>query len=396
MPATQAAFFFGAGISRPSGGPLVGEIAESAFGREWHFTTEKVFESGANPNPAFVDDVTPRVKAFLSKVDELATGYLTAVSRSASPRKPNYEDLFSLCEQASRAELDHVPNLAVVEFRNRLRKETESLHRGFTVGSGSSSGLPGLAETSCDFLHWVVHDRLHSGVTVRAGLQAISRTAAAVDALDIFTLNHDLLVEEELRAVGFFDLETGFDNRDHGECSVYSGWPRDVRTRIRLFKLHGSLNWYFFEFPNWGHRRQYAIPDGDWRHCHDERGDLLLPMDWKAAFLSGTIVKEQRYGLGFWGDILSHFRHHLSRHSRLICCGYSFGDPGINLRLIQWLHDRIENQLVILTPDHRDKFLADKPAWLSSAEAGGKINWLPNYLETVPDADLERYFDPLV
>lgn len=395
----KAAFFFGSGISLssfPKGVASVGGITDSVFKDDWHLTTAKTFAHGKNPNPLIPDDTTLSVKAFLEKVRECADDYLAHLSRGGKVRPAHYEDLFSLAEQASRPEIDHVPNLAVVEFLRRLRKETHAIHSSFLSPVGGADPFISLAETSCDFLHWVVDHTLRNRMQKRSGLSVLGDAARVVEHLDVFTLNHDTLVEEELKDAGF-GHEAGFGDRTHGEFSVYQpGWsekPRHDKTRI--FKLHGSLNWYLYEFPNWA--RQYAIPDGDPFGGHDQNGQIVNPLGWRAAFLSGTIVKEQHYGQGFWNEIFSGFRTHLSQHTHLIFCGYGFGDPGVNLRLSQWAHDNLEgkNTFVVLTADDEPTFFADKPKWMQQLRSNGQIILVNKYLQNCTLADIEPYFDPM-
>lgn len=399
MKTVQAAFFFGSGISIPSGMPSVYQISKAVSDEEWHLHTDGSFLPGPNPNPLIPDAVTPVVKAFLAKVADCAADYLAELARPAAGRKPHYEDLFSLAEQALRPETDHVPNLAAVEFLRRLRRETASLHCGFKGGSVGGDGFVGLASSACDFLHWVVHHKLQAGGKERRGLGLISEIASSVASLDVFTLNHDLLVERQLKADGITSLETGFDDRSHGEFSVYrSGWWADTkqsREKVRLFKLHGSLNWWLYEFPGWA--RQYAAPDGDPFHSKDQGGRLVHPVEWKAAFLSGTIVKELHYGVGLWAELFAAFRLHLANHTHLICCGYGFGDTGVNQRLVQWMHDRLDgsNRLVILTPDSPENYLSDKPYWLVRLYEEGRVVFVPRYLEKCKLGDLSPYFDSL-
>jgi hypothetical protein len=177
----RAAFFFGAGISKPSGRPLAREITRSGLEDQWHLTTDRRFLPGLNQNRhsvrCLVDSVTPTVQKFLARLKDIASDYITELSRSSRPRDAHYEDLFSLSEQAFRSESDHIPNLVVVEFRRRLRSETQPLYADFEGGSSGGVGLAGLAETACDFLHWVVHHKLRTCGTPRAGLQVITDAA---------------------------------------------------------------------------------------------------------------------------------------------------------------------------------------------------------------------------
>lgn len=397
---TQAAFFFGSGISFASEMPSIQEITASALSGEWHLHTDGRFLPGPHRYPHIPDAITPRVMNFLSKIADCAADYRAELARPHAGSKPDYEDLFSLAEQAARAETDPVPNLATVEFVRRLRRDTASLHCGYKGGPSGSKGFAGLAQDTCEFLHWVVDANLRAGGKNRQGLNAISTTAKEVDELDIFTLNHDTLVEQQLAADGISEVETGFDDRSHGAFSVYrSRWWKCAATprkRVRILKLHGSLNWWLYDFPNWnGGTRQYAIPDGDSNHSKDEKDRYVYPVEGKAAFLTGTIVKELRYGLGFWGEQLEAFRESLAQHAHLICCGYGFGDTGINQRIAQWMHDRpnLGNHLVILTPDQADDWIKDKPYWLFQLHQSKRVKFVRKYLSDCESKDLKPFFD---
>lgn len=392
--ARKAAFFFGSGISLasyPPGVASVWGITDSIFNADWHFTTAKTFAAGPNPNPLIPDDVTPAVKEFLKCVKNCADEYIKALSKRRPARPLHYEDLFSLAEQASRPELDHVQNLAVIEFLQRLRRDTLPIHSSFANPVAGSDSFVSLAQTACDFLHWVVDHTLRNMVCSRSGLGLIPIVANSVDELDIFTLNHDTLIEEELSA-NKLGYESGFGDRTHGSFSVYQpGWSKVPRKAVaRIFKLHGSLDWYLYHFPGWA--RQYAVPDGDPFHGRDQAGNLVDPVEWKAAFLSGTIVKEQRYGQGFWSELFSAFQDHLSQHRCLIFCGYGFADPGVNMRIHQWAHNLPgDNKLVILTADDEAKFFSDKPAWMHELRTKRQIHLVNKYLQDCCLADIEPY-----
>ncbi|MFA5263339.1 MAG: SIR2 family protein [Opitutaceae bacterium] len=401
MSTKKAAFFFGSGISYPSFDKDVASvdgITGAAFNEDWHFTTCKTFGHGKPPSPYIPDDVTPAVVAFLQKVRACADEYIAYLDKSPKPRKAHYEDLFSLSEQASQPESTYVPNLAVVAFLRRLRKDTRSIYTKFKNPVVGSDSFVTLAQLSCDYLHWVVDHVLRCRSRKRAGLSLIVQAARSVKELDIFTLNHDTFVEEQFKGSGL-NCEMGFGDRSRGNFSVYQpGWadPRKPRaTTTRLFKLHGSLNWYLYEIPESPRPfRQYAIPDGDPYHVRDNRGRDVRPADWKAAFLSGTIVKEQRYGYGFWSELFSAFQEYLTHHTHLICCGYGFGDPGVNLRLEQWTRNLSgKNTLVILTPEPARTYLVRKPIWMQQLWTEGRVVLIPQYLKDCKLRQIEKYFD---
>ena len=137
------------------------------------------------------------------------------------------------------------------------------------------------------------------------------------------------------------------------------------------------------------------MPDEDPFHSHDQNGDVVRAVERKPAFLSGTIVKEQLYGIGFFGDLFTAFRRHLAPHVHLVFCGYGFGDPGINSRINQWLHDRLDgsNKIVVLNKGAEADFFADKPYWLQDLHADGRLILVHKWLQDCTVTDLEPYFD---
>ncbi|MBN2069235.1 MAG: SIR2 family protein [Opitutales bacterium] len=392
----QAAFFFGSGISYASGSPSVDDITIAALKEHWHFCTEGIFLRGVNSNHCIPDQVTPLVQAFLQRLFKIAADCKAEVTRITPALPPHYEELFSLSAQIVNVEQDHIPNLAIVDYLRRVRSDTADLYIGYKGGPSGLSDLGGLAEDTCIFLHWVVDSMLRSIGENRKGLGLISEVANSVDNLDVFTLNHDLLVEKQLESNGIFP-QMGFDDYDHGDFRVYQTyWWKNTskpRSKVRMLKLHGSLNWWFYDFPDWA--RQYAIPNKDPRRCCDQNQRTVNPVDGRSAFLSGTIVKELHYGLAFWGEQLEAFRDHLSNHHRLICCGYGFGDRGINVRIDQWMHNDLNgrNRLVILTPQSKDIFVRNKPYWLIRHIQNNRVDFVENYLENCTLSDLEPYFD---
>ncbi len=370
--------------------PLVADVTSAALHENWHLHSSGVFQPGQSPSPYLKDSITPLVQAFLRKLNEIAQDYIGELSHGPSPRAPHYEDFFSLSYQAARSERDYTPNLAVVEFLRRLRTDTHLLHTGFKGGTQGGEGLSGLAETACDFLHWVVHHKLAQSSGPCIGLHSITDTAREVDEVDIFTLNHDLLVEKQCEARGF-TVEDGFADR-RGQLRAFNGWPAKRREKVRLLKLHGSINWFLYDFPGWA--RQYAISDGDPFHSCDQSGQFVYPVQGKAAFLSGTLVKEELYGLGFFGDVFRTFHNQLSRHCHLIVSGYGFGDPGVNRRLGQWLHDRPDNgnRLVVLNRGSPGDFFKNKGYWLQNAHNKGSLILIDKWLQDCTVADLAPYF----
>ena len=160
---------------------------------------------------------------------------------------------------------------------------------------------------------------------------------------------------------------------------------------MRLYKLHGSVDWYRFSFPTFVQFGKASDPD----HCKNADGTPLSLLDPKPLFLTGTTVKEQLYGVTVVGELFSEFRTRLRAHHTLICCGYGWSDKGINTRLRQWLYDAPQNRIVILHNDSSDD-LRLKRFWYwywEDFEKAGKVTVVPRWLSQCSLADLEPYFD---
>ncbi len=69
---------------------------------------------------------------------------------------------------------------------------------------------------------------------------------AEISSLDLFTLNHDIVIERYLEECGI-EYTDGFEPPVNG----VRYWSRKVLERpcynVRLLKLHGSVNWFLFE-----------------------------------------------------------------------------------------------------------------------------------------------------
>jgi hypothetical protein len=185
-----------------------------------------------------------------------------------------------------------------------------------------------LSDRCVNLIQWVVYYS-HVAATNPTGLDVISEVAKSGCELDVFTLNHDLLLETLLESGGI-PFSDGFAEK-RGDVFQFS-WSWKDSDQVRLFKLHGSLDWFLFRS-----RTEsidfFAKVDGDVDHCKDRDGKLLSLLDVKPMFLTGTAVKELSYGTGLFGNIFSGFQRRLADTRTLICCGYGWGDKGINIRV---------------------------------------------------------------
>lgn len=382
----RAAFFFGSGISYASGAPNVGAITDLVLKTPWWAHTDGRFYLRPRDQEQVSIGDALRAQEFLRVVH----GYIAPRLASRERRDPNYEDIYAAVHQILQDDTGEAPDPLIADAVAAIKLATSTLHVGQN-GHIARNPFASLADRAVDLIQGAVLQGL-GRITEPKGMDVIAEVINAVGDVDIFSLNHDILIESRASA-SRIKLVDGFGD-PRGDVRIFNNqWHRD-RAVARLLKLHGSINWYLFRFSDWD---QYAVVKADPDHARDENGKLLNPLSPLPRVLTGTHVKEQAYGLDIFGEIFAEFRALLSRHRTLICCGYGWADKGINTRLRQWLRDARENRIVILH-DGPIRNLSHTGMWWARWEEykrAGKVVVVSRWLSACGLDHLKAYFDPV-
>ncbi len=381
----KAAFFFGSGIAYDSKAPSVTAITGQLFGHCWIAHTDSRYYPNPNKGSSASAGDAQRAQEFLRRVRDKIAPHIHAREH----RDPNYEDIYASAFQILQDEISEIINPLIADSVGALKREVVDLlveqHAHIDDNAFAS-----LADRSCQLVQWAVSYGLSRAVHP-VNLQTISEVANAVGDLDIFSLNHDGLIEAQLNnaMVPFAD---GFGERN-GDAWIFNGdWQTEVPA-VRLFKLHGSLNRFLFRFKEWD---QYAKVHSDVDQARDRDGNLLSLLHPIPQFLTGSTVKELAYSHGVTGETFAAFRRRSLQHRTIICCGYGWGDKGINQRLNQWLREARENRIVLLDPREEQTIAAPRFwtfRWHDYREAK-KVIVIPKWLSQCTLDDLRPYFDP--
>jgi hypothetical protein len=382
--------FLGAGVSAPSGLPTAAKLTDQILRDVYYHDGTGVFKPGQHPDPASRrDDLTRRIRRFLRLLmkhdtrDIKRVGYYPvrggfrssgAIFRGTS----TYEDLFFLCQQISLWNMGLSDNSLTTPFMEYIERRAGGLLRGRTI-KARMSDLATLGEYACYLIESIVAETL--SVKYVAGFNLILELATSpqIEQLNIVTLNHDTLVEQFLAAneVGVVD---GFGERD-GDVRWSDDGVYDIsNTRVRLFKLHGSVNWYSFSKSD---SRTAILLGANLSAAKDGTGKQLTPMFRRPSFLSG-INKATAYQRGIYADI--HFRFHelLRGCDHMVMSGYGWSDTAINFQLDRWLDCRRRNTIILLH-EHPEQ-IVERSLIMASAYDGrirsGQLvcikNWLCN------------------
>jgi SIR2-like domain len=372
--------FLGAGVSVPSQLPTAMEL------------TEKLFQSSA------IDiEETSRVRGLLKLLREYDTADIPRAglyqhgegfrASGAIYRGPasTYEDLFYLCQEITLWCMGLSDNSQTTPFMEGIERRAGELLNGASFDARMND-LAKLGRPACSYIETVAAETLRREYVAGFDLLLELALDPAVEELNIATLNHDTLVEQFLSANGI-EYVDGFGERDGdvrwSDDRVYE----NPRSKIRLLKLHGSVNWYSFKH---GSGLKTAILVGNDPSCaRDASGTELRSERLSPSFLSG-LNKSVSYHRGFYADVHFRFLELLRRCNRMIMSGYGWGDTAINFQLETWLDSLRDNKLILLHTEPRQ--LIDRSVILATSYDGwlrsGRLTALEQWLANTSLSDL--------
>jgi hypothetical protein len=378
----RVAFLFGSGISRLSNAPGVCEITDALLNAGWcddgnlHFSPSETKSIGT----------AQRAQDFLRVLKK----YIDPHLRHRENRESHYEDLFSAAEQILQDETCEIVNPMIFGSVSEIQKLVMGLYHGQAT-DGCPNPFAFLVYSATLLIRWGVFNMLWP-IKTSKGLEVLTSCAKEVMQMDIFSLNHDLLIERQLEQTGV-PFSDGFSENRGDVLRFNSSWNNE--NRVRLYKLHGSLDWYPFVFSD--SLLQFAkVPRNvDPHNCKDNNGDDLTPKNTVPLVLTGTTGKDRLYTVGFVGEVFRQFHARLNEHDTLICCGYGWKDKGINNYVNQWLHNSQNKRIIILNNGSLDK-LKQTQYWSkhwTPCEQEKRVVVVPKWLSDCTLNDLEPFFD---
>ena len=266
-------------------------------------------EKGQPLIPA-IDALTAGIGLEIAKTDKVdAYGKVVANLKADGIAKPNLEKI-----------LTHIRGLLEVAGRGDVR-------------GLDSATLRKLDEAVCDKIVEAVKRELPKEGTAYRRLASWIQARERKDPVEIFTPNYDLLFEQALEehSVPYFDGFVGsrkafFDTRAMEDDRLPARWAR-------LWKLHGSINWWRTEGTDGGIAyRGERIGAADRHMIHPSH--LKYDESRRMPYLA----------------MIDRLRSFLRKPSSvLVCCGYSFGDEHLNACLDEGLRGNALGALFALS-----------------------------------------------
>ena len=170
------------------------------------------------------------------------------------------------------------------------------------------------------------------------------------DGVDIFTLNHDLLLERVLELNGL-KYSKGFNTIDspinHNELSV-PYFNNTFNEKIKIHKLHGSLDFYQFRHYE-NNENMWLVPTGGYDYymttdysikhnsirINPETKEVLQDFnpDIVPKFITGTRKLDTIKNDFLFKQLFENFEEVINTSENLFISGYSFSDDHLNEKL---------------------------------------------------------------
>lgn len=346
----RVSFLFGSGISIPAGMPSVNQITEKVLSGNgvWRHNNGNYCFGAPTYNPKFPDEYVPRMSAFIKRLDVEIRQYY------GSGRAVTYEDLYYAAFQIYHSERGGVDNPIVQAFVDKILPDVEPLFIGKENEIRKEWKLYEMAQEATHYIRDIVWRFLKPRPANLDYLCCVGDACRdpAIPSLDLFTLNHDSVLEQYLNAHGI-KYTAGFESPENN----YHYWSPEVfddrSYKVRLLKLHGSVNWFRYESSvATGNNDPVGIADDGchWR-IQDPDGKSQPRDHDRPVLLVGTFNKMMEYSYRIFADLFCQFRHALRGTDLLIVCGHSFGDPGINEQVSEWADSSPEKVMVVIHAD---------------------------------------------
>ena len=352
----NVAILLGAGASIPAGYPSTQCITDQVLtGRGVTRHSDSTFEIGGDAPPT-------GITLAANKMTNLIRTEIEYYVDDILNRSVNYEDLSNAAQQIRDELLGELDDPLLFKYSRKIRTQAESI----VIESASATfdrldSFESLISETCNYISDIVWRMLARDTSCLSHLNFINHIHKLSNITNISTLCHDTHIETFLEqsnipfSDGFLEPET--DVRFWGNKS-------SPDSKIPFLKLHGSVNWFYFASPENTNtfEQGLGIPlHHDHHHTKTRDGEYRYS-SFRPALLVGTFNKMLKYSSGIFLDIYPRFRETLRNTDRLVICGYSFGDKGINSELLYWFYQQQNRQFIIIHPDPTEHRKGARPA----------------------------------
>lgn len=293
-----------------------------------------------------------RIVGFLARLEQEINDYYSYDKEAeSSHRKANYEDIYFLASQIHDSSIQEYDNPAIPALIEKITPDIQQALLGIQDRDRQeqSWSIEQIAEEATKYIRhilWCSLSKLDDSVDLRyLDLCAQAASDGDLQSIEFFTLNNDTVFENFLRQrnLEYFD---GFVQGPDGKFwwDTTSFIPTK-NLRIRLLKLHGSINWYADQHFGKGSKSIERVDNATLPHIRRD-----LPEKAEPVFLAGTLNKMLEYTSEVFAFLQSEWLRSLYQSNVLVVCGYGFNDKGINTRIVEWFNFSAYKILIVIDP----------------------------------------------
>lgn len=328
----KIAFLLGAGVSDPEHALKIGtkELTDKILNEE-EFTWDSFSKCYHNNSSGFI---APEKYEYQKRILKLLGVIKNDFGDHSSfdGHEWNFEDYYNILDSLQQ---DYNPILK--HYRENLSSKQNGLFD--PINSQLSKLAPvDLVNEALNYIRNRVIDLLKKDPPNLSQLNFLKRVKNDEDfeKAFIFTLNHDTFIEKYFK-VEKIHFGNGFVKHDSTK-EIWQPESYDNDFKMNLFKLHGSIDW-----------DEYISTDPYERTIYMTGKKPKNPQ-----ILIGSFNKLIGYNSGINFELQCLFWKYLNQCERLIVSGYSFGDLGINSRIINWLYKTNSRRMIIIHPDEKN------------------------------------------
>lgn len=316
----EVVFLLGAGVSQAVGMPSTKELTDLIFNGtniKYDNSHFQLFTEVQSSQALKESEKFRNILFLLEKIKE----------ESNLRKEINYEDLFYVITQMREYQIETNSNPCVRTFYYIMKEKCKDKLIDNTLCM--------VVKLAYQYINEVVYQKINiptpgdiSNLVLFENIYNDTR----VSHINIFTLNHDLVLEKyfDEKNINYID---GF--KHNNSTWNFDRYKSINDEKISIAKLHGSINWF--------------IKNNS--ESHFEIKDVKSQLDQLPVFLTGTDNKFMAYYNSVYFQLAYLFHKKLWQTDTLIVSGYSFGDNGINQRLTEWIQLDNKRKMIVIAPN---------------------------------------------
>ena len=338
------AFLFGAGISQPAGILNVSEITGNILNAKnvvylngrWYFKN-----SSENFSWTKTEERLKRIKSLFDIIKNDLDQFYIQLNREM-----NYEDYYYICDSINEDQRLNYENSIVAYYDQNLYQRFPNIF-GEINESKNNQLLTDITSDAKKYIEDLVIDSLNKEPITLKHLDFLSDIEKDKDISKIylFTLNHDNFLEKFFQSKKI-EYSDGFVY-GNAKCKIWN--PDSFNFKVNILKLHGSIDWYYDS-------------GSDWYDAHYYKNLVVSRENGRPIVLMGSFNKLNQYSRSIYFDLLCLFAQKLESCNYLVVGGYSFGDQGINTRIIEWMFKSQLRKLIVIHSKEEELRLRSRPA----------------------------------